>query len=315
MADFDVLVIGAGAVGLAIGRELAIKGRSVLIVERADAFGSGISSRNSEVIHAGLYYPQGSLKARACVRGRELLYEFCRAAGVPHRRCGKIIVAASPDRLDDLSALARQAADNGVSDLRWLDPGDFKGMEPDLAGAAALLSPATGIFDSHSYMQALLGAAEAHGVQLVLATEISRIERRGAEWSIWLEEAGEPVASVRAIVDAGGLEAAEVARLIDGYPAAAVPTIHYARGAYFGYDGAVPFRHLIYPLPEPGGLGIHLTLDMAGRARFGPDVEWIDEIDFAVDPGRANSFAEAIRRYWPGLDPHRLVPALSLIHI
>ncbi|MFA9199705.1 MAG: NAD(P)/FAD-dependent oxidoreductase [Cypionkella sp.] len=308
MADFAALVIGAGAVGLAIARELARAGHSVLVVDTADAIGTGISSRNSEVIHAGIYYPRGSLKARTCVRGRALLYAFCAETGVAHRRCGKLIVAPEEARRSELEAIAAAAEANGVDNLEWLGKNEIARMEPALAGEAALWSPSTGIVDSHAFMYALLGAAEDHGAQLALGTRIERIARRGDEWAIHLADGDGPVATVRLVIEAAGLDAVAAARLIEGYPQARLPAMRYARGCYFGYAGPVPFSSLIYPLPEPGGLGVHLTLDLAGRARFGPDVEWIDAIDFTVDPRRAEAFAGAIRAYWPAVEPERLYP-------
>ncbi len=308
MADFDALVIGAGAVGLATARELALAGRSVLIVDAADAIGTGISSRNSEVIHAGIYYPQGSLKARTCVRGRELLYDFCRQAGVPHRRCGKLIVAPGEDRRGELEGIALAAEANGVTDLAWLGRRDLARIEPALAGTAALLSPSTGIVDSHAYMYALLGSAEDAGALLALGTRVARLAPAPGGWALQVEAGAGTVATVRAAVVAAGLEASAVARSIEGYPSACVPDMRYARGCYFGYSGPVPFQRLIYPLPEPGGLGVHLTLDLAGRARFGPDVEWIEAIDYGVDPRRGEGFAQAIQAYWPGVEAERLFP-------
>ena len=308
MADFDALVIGAGAVGLAIARELAGTGHSVLITDAADAIGTGISSRNSEVIHAGIYYPKGSLKARSCVEGREALYEFCTAHGVPHRRCGKLIVAPGAGQEDALAALAKAAAANGVDDIRWIDGRGLAALAPELRGSAALLSPSTGILDSHAYMYALLGAAEEMGALLALGVQIARIARHKEGWALYMEGVDGPVATVRSVVNAAGLGADAVAQLIEGYPPIAVPPIRYARGCYFGYSGPVPFDRLVYPLPEPGGLGVHLTLDLAGRARFGPDVEWLDAIDFTVDEARKASFAEAISAYWPRVEPERLHP-------
>ncbi len=308
MADFDALVVGAGAVGLAIARALALDGHSVLIIDQADAIGTGISSRNSEVIHAGIYYPQGSLKARACVEGREQLYTFCREHGVPHRRCGKLIVAPDSRGIGDLEQLSQAAAANGVEDLVWLDQSELMQCEPELRGSAALLSPSTGIIDSHAYMYALLAAAEDRGAQLALSTNIARITRGPDGWNVHLEDFEGPVATVRTVVVAAGLAADQVARLVEGYPPAAVPQLRYARGCYFGYSGPVPFEHLIYPLPEPGGLGVHLTLDLAGRGRFGPDVEWIEALDFTVDPKRCAGFADAIARYWPDVQADRLYP-------
>ena len=308
MSDFDALVIGAGAVGLAIARELALGGRSVLIVDAADAIGTGISSRNSEVIHAGIYYPQGSLKARACVEGREQLYAFCEARGVPHRRCGKVIVAPESGRQGELEKIARAAAANGVADLAWLDGAALKRLEPELRGASALLSPSTGIIDSHAYMYALLGEAEEHGAQLALGVAITRIARTDDEWSVHVAGTDGPVASVRSVINAAGLSADQVAHSIEGYFPTSIPQIHYARGCYFSYSGPVPFNRLVYPLPETGGLGVHLTLDLAGHARFGPDVEWIDDLEFTVDPARGAGFVDAIRAYWPAVDAGRLYP-------
>lgn len=307
-AEFDVIVIGAGIIGLAIARAIALAGRSVLIVERAAHFGSETSARNSEVIHAGIYYPPGSAKARLCVAGKAMLYDFCAARGVPHRRCGKLIVAVDETQVAQLEEIRTAAAACGVTDLRPLDTAEAVRLEPDLACAAALLSPSTGIVDSHAYMQALLGEAEAHGALLVCNTAVTAIRRDGDAWSIMIAGESAPVAAARTVVNSAGLEASELAARIEGFPAEHRPVTRFAKGCYFSYGGRTRFSHLIYPLPEPGGLGTHLTLDMAGRARFGPDVEWIEDIDYAVDPGRRERFAEAIRRYWPDVDAERLQP-------
>ena len=304
--ELDAIVIGAGVIGLAVARALALRGESVLVVERAGQFGSETSSRSSEVIHAGIYYAPGSLKARLCVEGREQLYAFCAAHGVPHRRCGKLIVAADPAQAEQLESLRANASECGVEDLQLLEIDEAHRLEPELACAAALLSPETGIIDSHAYMLALLGVAEAHGATLVCNTEVTGIRSTRGGWSIAIAGSDEPVASARMIVNAAGLGAETVARQIEDFPGQHVPRLRFAKGSYFSYAGRAPFSHLVYPLPEPGGLGTHLTLDMAGRARFGPDVEWIDSIDYAVDPTRRDRVASAVRRYWPGVDPERL---------
>jgi len=306
--QFDVIIIGAGVIGLAIARAIALAGRSVLIVERRPQFGSETSARNSEVIHAGIYYPPGSAKARLCVAGKAMLYDFCAARGVPHRRCGKLIVAADEGQIGQLDQIRQQAAACEVEDLVPLASAEAARLEPDVTCAAALLSPSTGIIDSHAYMQALLGEAEAHGALLVTNTEVTAVRPNGRAWSIWIAGEAEPVAAARTIINSAGLAASELAGRIEGFPVAHRPVTRLAKGCYFSYAGRTDFRHLIYPLPEPGGLGTHLTLDMAGRARFGPDVEWVDVLDYSVDPGRRAGFAAAIRRYWPGVDADRLQP-------
>lgn len=304
MAGVDTVVVGAGAVGLAAARALAAEGLEVLILEADDRFGSGVSSRNSEVVHAGIYYPAGSLKARLCLRGRELLYRFCEARGVPHRRCGKLIVAAEERQAPELAVLERAAAANGVRTLRMLGGAEARALEPDLSAAAALHSPDTGVVDSHAFMAALLGEAEAGGATLVRRTRVERVTRAPNGWGVHLAGEPGPAVEARLLVNAAGLDAHLLVARIEGL--GGVPAVRYAKGSYFGHAGRVPFRRLIYPLPEPGGLGVHLTLDMAGRARFGPDVEWVDRPDYAVDPGKRGRFADAIRRWWPGLDPERL---------
>ncbi len=310
-SDFDLLVIGAGVIGLGVAAEAASRGMRVLIAERHPHFGTETSSRNSEVIHAGLYYPPGSLKAAACVSGRDRLYEFCTQHGVPFRRCGKLIVASSASQLDKLRALDGNARACGVSDLEYLDARAARRLEPDLAVVGALLSPSSGIIDSHALMLALLGTAEANGAQLVTHTTIDRTMRRANGWEVFVDGEREPVLTAGAIVNAAGLSAGIVAAKLDGYPASLVRTVRFAKGTYFSYSGPTPFRRLIYPMPEPGGLGIHLTLDLAGAARFGPDVEWVDELDYDVLPTKREVFAERIRSYWPGVETERLQPAYA----
>ncbi len=307
----DIVVAGAGVVGLAIARALAAVGREVVILEKAEAFGTETSSRNSEVIHAGLYYPTGSLKARLCVEGRDKLYRYCASRGIAHRKCGKLIVAVERAQLPALVALARQAAENGVGDLDQLSGACVRHLEPELKAAGGLYSPSTGIIDSHGLMVSLLGEAEAHGAVIAYNSEITAARLTGKGVEISIEGEDQPALTANLLINAAGLHAAALARRIEGFPAERVPRSWLARGCYFSMTGRTPFRRLIYPLPEPGGLGIHLTLDLAGQARFGPDVEWVDAIDYRVDPGRAEAFAASIRRYWPGLDPERLAPSYA----
>ena len=315
MDEIESVVIGAGAVGLAVARALARSGRDVLILEKETLIGSGTSSRNSEVIHAGIYYPKGSLKARLCVAGRQRLYEFCAGHGVAHRRCGKLIVAASAQTAE-LEAIRGAAEANGVDDLAWLSQAEFAQLEPELAGAAALLSPSTGIIDSHGLMLAYQGEAEDAGAVIAFGTEVTRAALEGQGIVLWINGEGEPALRARLVVNAAGLFAPTVAARIEGFPAASIPPGWFAKGSYFTLSGRSPFSRLVYPVPEPGGLGTHLTLDLGGQARFGPDVEWLDEtdpsaIDYAVDPRRAERFYAAIRAYWPELRDGSLVPAYS----
>ena len=307
------VVIGAGVVGLACARALALRGIETVILEANAAIGMETSSRNSEVIHAGLYYPDGSLKARLCVTGKALLYDFCATHHVAHRRCGKLLVATTADQEEALAALRRKAEVNGVSDLQPLTVAQAKALEPELRASAALLSPSTGIVDSHGLMQALLGEAEAHGAALALKSPLLRAEAEATGGGFLLEVGGtEPMRlQTGMLINSAGLQATRVAAAIDGLDARHVPHLHLARGHYFSLAGRAPFSRLVYPLPEPGGLGVHVTLDLGGQARFGPDVEWIDAIDYAVDPRRAEVFYGEVRKYWPGLADGALQPAYA----
>ncbi len=307
----ECVVVGAGVVGLAIARALAIAGREVIILEAADAIGTEISSRNSEVIHAGIYYPTGSLKARLCVAGKHLLYRYCAEHGVPHRRSTKLIVATAPEQVATLAKIKAQAEANGVDDMEMLGANAVHALEPELACVAALLSPSTGIVDSHALMLAFLGDAEAHGAMLAFESPLERAE--ATDGGFVLEVGGrEPTRLLtRMLVNSAGLGAQSVAARIGGLKPELVPPLHYAKGNYFALAGRAPFTRLIYPVPEHSGLGVHLTLDLAGQARFGPDVEWIDRIDYDVDPRRADVFYAAIRSYWPALQDGALQPAYS----
>jgi len=311
MEKLDCLVVGAGVIGLAVARALARAGREVVIVEAADRIGSGISSRNSEVIHAGIYYTPGLAKARFCVAGKEMLYRFCADHGVAHRRCGKLLVAANAAEVAKLVALKAQAEANGVDDLVWLSGDEARALEPELRADKALLSPSTGIIDGHAYMIALLGDAEAHGAALSLRTPVVGGETDGD--GLIIQTGGEAPMRLKArlTVNASGLGAQALALSLRGLNPTAVPPLHLAKGNYFTLATRSPFSRLIYPMPSDGGLGVHLTLDIGGQARFGPDVEWIDEIDYVVDPKRSESFYSAIRKYWPNLPDQGLVPAYA----
>src|SRR5216683_561683 len=307
----DAVVVGAGVVGLAVARALALGGREVIVLERESAIGTGTSSRNSEVIHAGIYYPPGSLKARLCVAGRRALYPFLAERGIPHRRCRKLIVATDPGQLAGLEKLHAQARVNGVGDLRTLAAREARELEPQLACAAALESPSTGIVDSHAFMLGLRGEAEDHGAAIAFRSPLlaGHIRQGGIELEVGGEEPMRLFAQT--VVNCAGLFAQDVARSIRGFPAERIPPAHYCKGNYFSLSGRSPFARLVYPAPEAAGLGVHLTLDLAGQARFGPDVEWIERIDYDVDPGRAEVFYGAIRSYWPGLKNGALQPAYS----
>lgn len=311
LEQVECIVAGAGVIGLAVARALARAGREVIIVEAADRIGSETSSRNSEVIHAGIYYPAGSLMARLCVEGRTLLYGYCRERGIPHRQCGKLIVATSASELEQLPDIAARAAGNGVPDLRQISAADARILEPVLATTGALLSPATGIIDSHAYMMSLLGDAENAGAVLALNSPVERgkVTDDGVVVDVGGAEPGS--LACRLFVNAAGLAAPKLARRLEGMPLALVPKEYYAKGDYFAHVGKAPFSRLIYPVPVKGGLGIHLTLDMAGQARFGPDIEWVDALNYDVDPAKAASFYAGVRRYFPDLKDGALVPAYS----
>ena len=312
MERVDAVVIGAGVVGLAVARELALAGREVIILESENAIGTATSSRNSEVIHAGIYYPQGSLKARTCVEGRALLYEYCAERGIPHERCGKLIVATDDAQLGELEAIRGKAHANGVMDVDWITLDQARAMEPAVSCVGALHSPSTGVVDSHAYMLALLGEAESRGAMLAFLSRLERARVAG-NGTIELEVGGaEPMSlSASVVVNAAGLTAPSLARRIEGYPADKAPPEYYAKGNYYSLVGRSPFKRLVYPVPEPGGLGVHVTIDLGGQARFGPDVEWIDRIGYDVDPRRADRFYAAIRRYWPGLPDGALAPGYA----
>lgn len=311
MDSIDCAVIGAGVVGLACARALAAAGREVVVIERESTFGTGVSSRNSEVIHAGLYYAPGSLKAGLCVEGREMLYAFCRERAIPHARCGKLIVAARAGQADALRQIRRRAEANGVGDLRELDRAAVASLEPALDVHAALLSPSTGIVDSHALMLALLGDAECDGAMFAFRSPV--LGGHSDSGGMVLQVGGERETELRArwVINASGLDAVALADRLGGAAAARLPRAWFARGVYFALSGKVPFARLIYPLPEPGGLGVHLTLDLGGQAKFGPDVEWIDIPAYDVDPARAQRFYAAIRRWWPALEDGRLVPGYA----
>jgi len=303
------VVLGAGVVGLAIARELALAGREVIVLEAEDAIGTHTSSRNSEVIHAGIYYPKASLKARTCVEGKHLLYDYCASHGVPHRRCGKLIVATTEHQLGELAGIRDKAHANGVTDVDWIAKEDVARMEPELFCMGALHSPSTGIIDSHALMLAYLGDAEAAGAMLALKSPLERAMVRPGRFELWV--AGSDPIACSLLVNSAGLRAPSVAKRIEGYPAELAPRELYAKGNYYSLTRRAPFSRLIYPVPEPGGLGVHVTLDLAGQARFGPDVEWVERINYDVDPRRAERFYAAIRRYWPGLPDGSLSPGYA----
>lgn len=313
MEKIDCAVIGAGVIGLAVARRFAAAGREVLLLEAGSTFGTGISARNSEVIHAGIYYPAGSLKARLCVAGRQQLYRYCAERGIGHRRCGKLIVATRDGQGGQLERIAAATRSNGVDDLELLTRAQARRLEPELECTAALWSPSTGIIDSHALMLSLLGDAERDGAVLALHSRVSGGEVVDDGIILEIDTAAGEAVTLHAgtVINCAGLGAQEVARGLRGLPADSVPPLHYAKGSYYALAGRSPFSRLIYPVPEAAGLGVHLTLDLGGQARFGPDVEWIDRIDYRVAPERAAAFYAEIRRYWPQLADGALQPAYA----
>jgi len=309
MERVDAVVVGAGVVGLACARALALAGREVLVLEQASGIGMGVSSRSSEVIHAGLYYPTGMLKTRLCVRGKALLYEYCVARGVPHRRCGKLIVATADGQDAQLAALAARASANGVDDLRPLTRAEALAIEPELHCTSALLSPSSGIIDTHALMLAYQGDLEAAGGAVVTRTQVggARIVDGGIE----VYTADGTALLAQQLINATGLGAQALARATEGFPAGRVPPLYMAKGNYFALAGRAPFTRLVYPVPEAAGLGVHLTLDLGGQARFGPDVQWIEHEDYAVNTASLERFYGEIRRYWPQLADGVLEPAYA----
>jgi L-2-hydroxyglutarate oxidase LhgO len=304
----QVMVVGAGVVGLAIAREAALQGHDVIVAEAAAAIGTGTSSRNSEVIHAGLYYPSGSKRALHCPRSRRMLYAYCESHGIPHRKLGKLFIVTKQADIPKLEAIYAQALANGVENVTMLEAGAATRMEPALTCVAAFHSAETGIIDSHRYMLALQGDTEDRGGVLALNTPVERIARATTGWRVDFGGPEPGTIMVDAVVNSAGHGAQRLARATEGYPAERVPRLVLAKGNYFGYAGRAPFSRLIYPAPVPGGLGIHVTLDLAGRMRFGPDVEWTDAMNFDVDPHRGDAFYAYIRTYWPDLPDNSLFP-------
>ncbi|HJV74250.1 MAG TPA: NAD(P)/FAD-dependent oxidoreductase [Noviherbaspirillum sp.] len=317
MDKLDCVVIGAGVVGLAVARALALGGREVFVIEKHAAIGMETSSRNSEVIHAGLYYPTGSLKAGLCVDGRDMLYAYCNERGIAHKRCGKLVIATSDAQLDKLSTIHAQAHANGCTEVARLSAEEVKELEPALSCIAALSSPNTGIIDTHAYMLAL--QADAENAHALFAFDSKVIGGCATRDGILLRVRSggntETELISRTVINCGGLWAPHNVQLIDGLDRSGMPKPYFAKGNYYSLGGKSPFSRLIYPVPEDGGLGVHLTLDLGGQARFGPDVEWLSnagtDIDYTVDPGRAEKFYREIRAYWPGLPDAALQPAYA----
>ncbi len=310
MDHVDCVVIGAGVVGLAVARALALQGREVMVLEAADAIGTGTSSRNSEVIHAGIYYPQESLKAKLCVEGKGLLYDYCAERGIGHRRCGKLIVATSEAQVAQLKSIREKATANGVNDLLLLTREEARAMEPQLECVAALHSPSTGIVDSHGLMLALQGDLENAGGLVVLNSPLAQAKCAQAAIDLIAKDGTELQA--KTVVNAAGLQAQHLASHFSGLSAQHVPPSHYAKGNYFTLPGRSPFNRLIYPVPEAAGLGVHLTIDLGGQAKFGPDVQWVDSPDdLVVDAARGDAFYAEVRKYWPALANGALMPGYA----
>ncbi|QWE01157.1 NAD(P)/FAD-dependent oxidoreductase [Polynucleobacter sp. JS-Mosq-20-D10] len=310
MEQVDCVVVGAGVVGLAVAREMALQGRETILLEREDSFGTISSARNSEVIHAGIYYPKDSLKARLCVEGNRLLYEYCRSHQVSTQAYGKLIVAADASQLDDLQAILYKAQNNQVPDIKMISGAQAKALEPQLQCEAAVLSSSTGVVDSHGLMLSLLGGFEDAGGMVAYQSPLLGAKPigndAGAGFELTIGGTDGMTIQTKLLINCAGLSAPALAQKIEGLSKDRIPKAYFAKGNYFSLSGKSPFNHLIYPIPEPGGLGVHLTLDMGGQAKFGPDVEWLDineecQINYTVDQGRGDSFYAAVRQYWPGL--------------
>jgi L-2-hydroxyglutarate oxidase LhgO len=327
MDQVEVVVVGAGAVGLAVARALALAGREVMVIEKEAAVGQGVSSRNSEVVHGGLYYPTGSLKAKLCVRGKEMLYAYCAERGLPYQQCGKLIVATDASQLEKLAKIEVQAAANGVP-VQRLTREQALALEPELQCLAALLSPTTGIVSAHDLMTSLQGDLENAGGMVVLTTQVKSVrfceQNEALAGVLTAQSAMDSGANgeafdlgFRFLINATGLYAPLLAQRFQGLSAEFVPAAHFAKGNYYSLAGKAPFKHLIYPIPEAAGLGVHLTLDLGGQAKFGPDVQWLEgiqspeQIDYSVDPRRADGFYAEVRKYWPGLRDGQLTPSYS----
>lgn len=306
--DFDAIVVGAGAVGLACGYALARQGQSVAVLECERRVGAGISSRNSEVIHAGLHYPPGSLKARFCVEGRRLLYAFLDRYQVAYDKCGKLIVATQDSELPGLDALAARGEANGVEGVSRLNARQALALEPALRAAGALYSSESGVFDAHGYMDALVGAIEAHGGVVVLNSPLLGATPSADQVAVRIGGDEPSTVTTRRLILAAGLQSQDCARAVEGFPSDRIPALHYGKGSYFALAGAAPFRHLVYPPPIPGALGIHYRRDLGGQARFGPDLEYVDTLDYRVDPLRVRYFEDYVRRFWPGLPDGAFYP-------
>lgn len=320
MERVDCVVIGAGVIGLAVAREMALQGRETILLERESAFGTISSARNSEVIHAGIYYPKDSLKAKLCVDGNRMLYEYCRTHHVATQPYGKLIVASDDSQLDDLQAILYKAQQNNVPEIKMITGEQAKTMEPELQCSAAVLSSSTGIVDSHGFMLSLLGGFEDAGGMIAYQSPLISAKPIGskAQDGFELEIGGSDAMKIQTklLINCAGMSAPAIAKKIEGLAQEQIPKAYFAKGNYFSLSGKSPFKHLIYPIPEPGGLGVHLTLDMGGQAKFGPDVEWLEiddenQIDYTVNPKRGESFYAAVRKYWPGLKDNALQPDYS----
>ena len=308
--QLDCVIVGAGVVGLAVGRSVARAGRDVVVLEAEPEIGMHTSSRNSEVIHAGLHYPEDSLKAELCVKGKQMLYEYCEQRHIPYRRIGKLIVAAHDEEQEMLQAIRAQAEKNGVMDLRMLEQAEIRELEPAIVGNLALFSPSTGIIDSHSLMIALQADIEACDGVVLTHSRLSSVAVAGAGFTLHVDGTDDEY-ECRTFINSAGLQAEKVARTIEGLDPEHISAVRYAIGHYFAYQCESPFQHLIYPLPIDGGLGVHATNDMGGAVRFGPDVDWVEEIDYGFDDSRLERFAGSIRQYFPGLDVNKLAPAYT----